>query len=73
MKYGIKESPYTFTGDDIAGKGLKTGLRTLGDLAGIFADEKAFEAMDKSVTAYNVKSIEPDPQGTPGGLYMGIT
>ena len=73
MKQGITQSPYSFTGDDIAGEGLKTGLRTLGDLAGIFADEKAYAAMDKGITAYNVKSIEPDPQGTPGGLYMGIT
>ena len=73
MKQGITQSPYSFTGDDIAGEGLKTGLRTLGDLAGIFADEKAYAAMDKGITAYNVKSIEPDAQGTPGGLYMGIT
>ena len=73
MKEGITETPYTFTGEDIAGEGLKTGLRTLGDLKGIFADEAAYAAMDKDTVAYNVKSIEPDPQGTPGGLYMGIT
>lgn len=73
MEKGIVTSPYTFTGDTIGGKGLKTGVRTLADLKGIFADEAAYEAMDKDTLAYRVESIEPDPQGTPGGLYMGIT
>ena len=73
MEKGIIESPFKFTGDTICGEGLKTAVRTLADLKGIFADEAAYEAMDKDTLAYRVASIEPDAQGTPGGLYMGIT
>ena len=73
MKEGIISSPYGFTGDDISGEGLKTSVRTLAQLKGIFADAKALEGMNPGTVAYMVKSIEPDPQGTPGGLYMGIT
>ena len=73
LEKGIIESPFKFTGDTICGEGLKTAVRTLADLKGIFADEAAYEAMDKDTLAYRVASIEPDAQGTPGGLYMGIT
>ena len=73
MKKDIMDAPYSFTGDCIAGEGLVIGERTLGDLEGIFADKDAFRRMDKNTLVYRVASIEPDPQGTPGGLYMGIT
>ena len=73
MTEEIRQTPFFFTGGDIGGEGLLTSARTLADLKGVFADEAAFAAMDKSKVVYRVKSIEPDPQGTPGGLYMGIT
>ncbi len=57
----------------MSGEGTKTSTRLLGDLKGIFADTQAFELMDQSMIAYRVASIEPVPQGTEGGLYMGIT
>lgn len=73
MKTGIIDTPYRFTGDQMDGESVKRCLRVLGDLKGIFADEAAFEAMDQDMEAYRVASIEPVVQGTPGGLYMGIT
>ncbi|MGN1210053.1 MAG: glucose-6-phosphate isomerase family protein [Candidatus Cryptobacteroides sp.] len=69
----IIESPYYFTGNDMGGKGVNSSVRLLRDLKGIFEDKEAFEAMDQNTVAYKVESLEPDPQGTPGGLYMGIT
>lgn len=70
---GIIDSPYRFTGSEMNGEGVNRCLRVLGDLKGIFADEAAYEAMDKNIEAYRVASVEPVVQGTPGGLYMGIT
>jgi len=70
---GIIESPYRFTGSEMDGEGAGHSTRLLGDLVGVFADKEAFESMDKNIVAYKVSSIEPVPQGTPGGLYMGIT
>lgn len=70
---GIVETPYRFEGDRMGGEGAKFSTRLLRDLKGIFADEKAFDAMDGNMVAYRVASIEPVPQGTEGGLYMGMT
>lgn len=70
---GIVDTPYHFTEADLWGEGVNQSERRLGDLNGVFADEKAFEAMDKDIVAYRVSSLEPDAQGTKGGLYMGIT
>lgn len=69
----IKDTPYYFNGREMGGDGSNHIERALGDLKGIFADEAAFQSMDLSATAYKVSSVEPVAQGTPGGLYMGIT
>lgn len=69
----IKETPYYYYGTEMKGEGVLRSTRTLGDLNGIFADAEAYDKMDKDTVAYRVASIEPDPQGTVGGLYMGIT
>ena len=73
MKTGITDTPYRFFGGEMDGGGVNRCRRVLSDLKGIFADETAFESMDKDIEAYRVVSVEPVPQGTPGGLYMGIT
>lgn len=72
-KEGIVETPYRFLGEVMDGEGARFSTRILGDLEGIFADADALAKMDKDTVAYKVASIEPVPQGTPGGLYMGIT
>ena len=69
----IIETPYRFTGDRMSGEGVDCSARKLGDLAGIYADAEAFSAMDKEQLVYKVTAVQPVPQGTPGGLYMGIT
>jgi glucose-6-phosphate isomerase len=62
-----------FAGDDLTGRDVVSVTRRLRDLEGIFYDCVAFEAMDPETIAYEVKSFLPVPEGTPGGLYFGIT
>ena len=62
-----------FTGNRLVGKNVQTISRTLGDLKGIFADTKAFSELDSDMPAYEVSSFLPEKEGTPGGLYFGIT
>ena len=62
-----------FTGNRLVGKYVQTISRTLGDLKGIFADTKAFSELDSDMPAYEVSSFLPEKEGTPGGLYFGIT
>ena len=58
-----------FTGNRLLGERVENVSRTLGDLRGIFADVDAFSRMP----AYEVSSFLPEQEGTPGGLYFGIT
>ena len=73
MSKNIFETPYHFLQNELSGEGVEYSTRSLGDLKGIFSDEEAFEAMDKEQLAYKVAALQPVPQGTPGGLYMGVT
>lgn len=62
-----------FTGNLLIGEGVEKVCRRMKDLKGIFADEAAFEAADPDSVAYEVSSFLPVAEGTPGGLYFGIT
>ncbi|MDR1602252.1 MAG: cupin domain-containing protein [Tannerella sp.] len=62
-----------FTGNQLSGEGVEHVARTIRDLKGIFYDEAARSAMPQNTVAYEVKSFLPVPEGTPGGLYFGIT
>ena len=55
------------------GERVENVSRTLGDLRGIFADVDAFSRMPQNMPAYEVSSFLPEQEGTPGGLYFGIT
>lgn len=66
-------SPYFFTGKEIGGNGVVRSSRTLGDIKDIFADSDAVSKMDAGKEVYHVASILPMPEGTPGGIYMGVT
>ena len=55
------------------GERVENVSRTLGDLRGIFADVDAFSRMPQNILAYEVSSFLPEQEGTPGGLYFGIT
>ncbi len=62
-----------FNGKKLIGKDVEKSTRKLGDLKGIFEDEVAFGLMDPEQIAYYVSSTFPVEEGTPGGLFMGIT
>jgi glucose-6-phosphate isomerase len=65
--------PYFFNGEELRGEGIVHSCRTLADLRGVFADEEAYSRMDPETVVYRVSSMLPVPEGTTGGLYMGIT
>ena len=62
-----------FAGNRLLGERVENVSRTLGDLRGIFADVDAFSRMPQNILAYEVSSFLPEQEGTPGGLYFGIT
>lgn len=62
-----------FTDKNLVGHCVQKISRTLNDLKGIFADTEAFEKMPSDKPAYDVSSFLPEKEGTPGGLYFGIT
>jgi glucose-6-phosphate isomerase len=57
----------------LSGPSLIESTRTLVDLAGIFADQAAFEALDSSRVVYRVQSFQPVCGDTEGGLFWGAT
>lgn len=62
-----------FNGRELIGDNVDKSVRKLADLSGIFQDKDAFDQMDKDLVAYRVSSVFPVNEGTPGGLFMGIT
>lgn len=62
-----------FNGKELIGENVDKSIRKLGDLQGIFEDEAAFQSMNLEQVAYYVSSTFPVEEGTPGGLFMGIT
>lgn len=62
-----------FTNSCLAGEKITRSVRRLEDLKGVFADTEAFGLSDLHQIVYQVSSFLPVPDGTPGGLYMGIT
>ena len=69
----LKQSPTIFNGEILSGEGVKTSTKTLDDIKDIFLDKAALSQKDLNSIAYHVASYEPMEQGTPGGIYMGIT
>jgi glucose-6-phosphate isomerase len=63
----------TFSGTSLAGKPVEKLTRTIGDLKGLFADQKSFEEQDQNQIAYEVESYFPVSEGTEGGLFFGVT
>jgi glucose-6-phosphate isomerase len=62
-----------FTGGRLVGEGIESLVRPVSSLKGIFEDEAAFFKLPQDEIAYEVSSHLPLPEGTPGGLYFGIT
>ncbi len=57
----------------IHGPGIEQSRKKLGELAGLFLDRSAFEAMDPEMEIYAVSFWQPVPDGTAGGLFWGTT
>jgi glucose-6-phosphate isomerase len=62
-----------FADNKLSGKAIDRTLRKMGDLQDIFYDKKALEAMPADQVVYEVASYFPVPEGTTGGLFVGIT
>ncbi len=53
--------------------GIRSSVKNLGQLKGIFADSAAHARMDPETIVYRVWWWEPVPAGTEGGLFWGTT
>jgi len=62
-----------FIGKSLIGKKIEQSTRTLGDIRFIFEKGDQITLQQASRIAYNVSSYLPEKEGTPGGLYFGIT
>jgi len=55
------------------GEPIINQVRKIKDIPGIFGDEKAYQKMDQEQLAYTVQSWLPVADGTPGGLFFGVS
>jgi glucose-6-phosphate isomerase len=71
----IEKSPARteLTTGQVTGTDVLYSRKTLGQLAGVFADEAARSAMDPDTVVYEVLSRQTVPEGTPGGLFFGTS
>ncbi len=75
MHLQIKKSQVQLQLDNFKMKGepIINQIRSLKDIAGIFHDQQAMGEMDPETTAYTVQSWLPVAEGTPGGLFFGVS
>jgi len=66
-------SALSFANNRLSGKVIDRTTRTIGDLRDIFHDRRAVAAMPGDEVVYEVESAFPVPEGTTGGLFVGIT
>lgn len=57
----------------VHGSAIEQSTKRLGQLAGLFHDRDAFDAMDPELEIYTVRFWRPVPDGTIGGLCWGTT
>ncbi len=57
----------------LTGENIIENNKAIGQLAGLFADEKARANMDQSQQVYKVQAHLPVPEGTTAGLFFGTT
>lgn len=70
---GIVCPKLLFSDDKLIGDSVEKSVRRMKDLKGIFEDEEAFRRISEELLVYEVSSFLPVKEGTPGGLYFGIT
>lgn len=69
----ILDAAVRFSGVDLTGSDIDRLTRTIGDLAGVFADKQALAAMPADQKVYDVASYYPVAENTSAGLLFGIT
>lgn len=71
----ILKSPVELALNSFAMKGepIIQQVRSIKDIAGIFLDQDAMSAMNPEMGVYSVQSWLPVEEGTPGGLYFGVS
>ncbi|MBS1603686.1 MAG: glucose-6-phosphate isomerase [Bacteroidetes bacterium] len=62
-----------FSGNRLSGGLIDRLARRLGDLGDIFSDRAAYARMPADQVVYEVESYFPVPDGTEGGVFLGIT
>jgi glucose-6-phosphate isomerase len=62
-----------FAGNKLTGDGIHRVSRRLGDLGDIFSNKAAYATLPADKVVYEVESSFPVPDGTEGGLFLGIT
>ena len=62
-----------FIGKNLVGNEIEHITRTLGEICSIFEHGDQITTQQANAIAYNVSSYLPEKEGTPGGLYFGIT
>ncbi len=63
----------TFSNGQLSGPAVIHNIKILSGLKGIFKDTHAFEAMDGKQVVYEVEAYMPVAEGTPGGLFFGVS
>jgi len=71
----ISKSPVELNLKDFAmkGKPVLNQVRLLKDVKGIFSDQKAPDEMNPETPVYTVQAWLPVEDGTPGGLFFGVS
>ena len=62
-----------FSGKNLVGKDVIHATRTLGEIRAIFEHGDLLTPEEADETAYTVSSYMPEKEGTPGGLFFGVT
>ncbi len=71
----IMKSPVELNLNDyrMTGEPVINQVRKIKDIPGIFQDEKAYSEMNPDQLAYTVQAWMPVAEGTPGGLFFGVS
>src|ERR1035437_1790695 len=62
-----------WTTGTLTGPGIEEGVKTLGQLEGLFRDQAAWRKMNPDTEVYKVRYWRPVPDGTLGGVFWGAT
>ncbi len=62
-----------FVKNSLVGESIDRLSRRISDLGDIFSDKKAYAALPADRLVYEVESSFPVPDGTEGGVFLGIT